>query len=131
MNLWLVLLGVVIVVVGVSVLAYLGVKAMSRREPYGAFLKLSTRNKVAFFRRLLKSKEVPWFVKAAPFVMAAYLLMPFDLIPDFIPVLGYMDDVGMVLLTLAFVMRFTPRSVVESAGFRQCRTATLRRREHR
>ncbi len=113
MDLWLVILGVVIVVVGASVLSYIGVKAISRHEPYRSFLRLSTRNKVAFFRRLLKSREVPWWVKAAPFVMVACLLMPFDLIPDFIPVLGYMDDVGMVLLTLAFVLRFTPSTVVD------------------
>ncbi|MBI4197931.1 MAG: DUF1232 domain-containing protein [Chloroflexi bacterium] len=85
---------------------------MSRREPYRFFLKLPIRSKLAFFRRLVKDRRVPWWVKAAPFALVLYLALPFDLAPDFIPVLGYLDDVGAVLLTLAFVMRFTPRDVV-------------------
>lgn len=93
-------------------LTYVGVRAMSRREPYRSFLKLPIRSKLAFFRRLLKDRRVPWWVKAAPFALVLYLALPFDLVPDFIPVVGYLDDVGAVLLTLAFVMRFTPGEVV-------------------
>ncbi|MBI2171444.1 MAG: DUF1232 domain-containing protein [Chloroflexi bacterium] len=67
---------------------------MSRREPYRSFLKLPIRSKLAFFRRLVKDRRVPWWVKAAPFALVLYLALPFDLAPDFIPVLGYLDDVG-------------------------------------
>ncbi len=120
MSLWLIIGAAAVALAAVAALFYLAVRAMSRREPYRSFLKLSTRNKLTFFRRLVADKRVPWCVKVAPFILALYLAMPFDIVPDFIPVLGYMDDVGLVLLTLAFVMRFTPREVVrellEEAG---------------
>jgi uncharacterized membrane protein YkvA (DUF1232 family) len=53
------------------------------------------------------------WIKAVPFALALYLAMPFDLIPDFIPVLGYLDDVAFVVLALATVMKFTPRDVID------------------
>ncbi|MBI4202993.1 MAG: DUF1232 domain-containing protein [Chloroflexi bacterium] len=95
-----------------GLLLYWAVKALSAREPYRSFMKLSTRNKAAFFKGLLKDGSVPWWVKSAPLLLVVYLAIPIDLIPDFIPVLGYMDDVGVVLLTLAFVLRFTPKTAV-------------------
>ena len=39
-----------------------------------------------------RDPRVPWFVKFAAAAIAAYALSPIDLIPDFIPVLGYLDD---------------------------------------
>src|SRR3982074_714683 len=41
---------------------------------------------------------VPWYAKALAFAVAAYALSPIDLIPDFIPVLGYLDDLIIVPL---------------------------------
>ena len=40
-----------------------------------------------------RNPRVPWYVKAAAVAIAAYALSPIDLIPDFIPVLGYLDEV--------------------------------------
>ncbi|MBI4310333.1 MAG: DUF1232 domain-containing protein [Chloroflexi bacterium] len=111
---WWLLGGVLLLALAAcGVLLFVAVKAISKREPYRSFLKLSTKSKLSFFRRLVKDKRVPRCVKAAPFILALYLTIPFDLVPDFIPVLGYMDDVAAVLLTLAIVMRFTPRAVVQ------------------
>ncbi|MSQ22486.1 MAG: DUF1232 domain-containing protein [Dehalococcoidia bacterium] len=56
--------------------------------------------------------RVPRWIKLLPFLMAAYLASPIDLIPDFLPVLGYLDDVALVLLVVAAIVRFTPRAVV-------------------
>lgn len=47
--------------------------------------------------------------------MAAYALSPIDLIPDFIPVIGYLDDLLLIPLGLALVVRLTPPEVLESA----------------
>lgn len=88
-------------------------RCLQRREPYRTFLRLRGRQKVSFFRRLLADSRVPWPVKAVPLALIVYLAVPFDLIPDFVPVLGYLDDVALVLAAAALVVRFTPRSVVE------------------
>jgi uncharacterized membrane protein YkvA (DUF1232 family) len=55
-------------------------------------------------------------VRALAVLVAAYALSPIDLIPDFIPVLGYLDDLLLVPLGLALVIRLTPPSVMESAA---------------
>ena len=47
--------------------------------------------------RLVRDPEVPFYLKILPFLAVAYVLFPFDLISDFIPLLGQVDD-GMVLL---------------------------------
>jgi uncharacterized membrane protein YkvA (DUF1232 family) len=53
-------------------------------------------------------------VKLVPLVLALYLAMPFDLIPDFISLLGYLDDVVVVVVALAIMFRMTPGDVVDS-----------------
>jgi uncharacterized membrane protein YkvA (DUF1232 family) len=58
-------------------------------------------------------------------LVAAYALSPIDLIPDFIPVLGFLDDVILVPLGLALVVRLTPAEVVQSAR-EQARAASAR-----
>lgn len=55
-----------------------------------------------------RDPRVPWYVKALAFVVAAYALSPMDLIPDFIPVLGYLDDVVLLPLGIWLVIRFIP-----------------------
>ena len=55
-----------------------------------------------------RDPRVPWYAKAVAACVAAYALSPIDLIPDFIPVLGYADD--------AIVVTATLRSVVRRAG---------------
>ena len=53
--------------------------------------------------------------------MAAYALSPIDLIPDFIPVLGYLDDLLIVPLGLALILHLAPRPLVLDAS-RRART---------
>ena len=112
-SLWL----LVLLIFLSSLAAALGLYAISRklenREPYGSFIRLRTRQKVRFFRLLISDKRVPFRVKALPFLLIPYLAMPFDIIPDFIPVLGYVDDVAIVLGMFALVIRLTPRAIID------------------
>jgi uncharacterized membrane protein YkvA (DUF1232 family) len=55
---------------------------------------------------------VPWYAKALAALVAGYALSPIDLIPDFIPVLGYLDDVILVPLGIAVVIRLIPPEVM-------------------
>ena len=55
-----------------------------------------------------RDPRVPWHVKAAVVAIAAYALSPIDLIPDFIPVLGYLDEVILLPIAIALVIRMVP-----------------------
>lgn len=62
-----------------------------------------------------RDPRTPLLVRALAVLVAAYALSPIDLIPDFIPVIGYLDDLLLIPLGLALVVRFTPPEVLESA----------------
>jgi uncharacterized membrane protein YkvA (DUF1232 family) len=55
-----------------------------------------------------RDPRVPWYAKAVAASVAAYALSPIDLIPDFIPVLGYLDDLILVPLGIALAIRLIP-----------------------
>jgi uncharacterized membrane protein YkvA (DUF1232 family) len=59
-----------------------------------------------------RDPRVPWYAKALAVAVAAYALSPIDLIPDFIPVLGYLDDVILVPLGILLVIRLIPAPVM-------------------
>lgn len=58
--------------------------------------------------------RTPWYAKALTGVVVAYAFSPIDLIPDFIPVLGYMDDLVLIPLGVALVMKMIPGDVMEA-----------------
>ena len=60
-----------------------------------------------------RDPRVPWYVKALALFVVAYALSPIDLIPDFIPVLGYLDDVVLVPLGLILVVRLMPAGLID------------------
>ncbi|NDK38462.1 DUF1232 domain-containing protein [Pseudoxanthomonas gei] len=62
-----------------------------------------------------RDPRTPMWVRVLAALVAAYALSPIDLIPDFIPVLGYLDDLVLVPLGLALVVRLTPPEVIRSA----------------
>lgn len=55
-----------------------------------------------------RDPRVPWYAKALAMALAAYALSPIDLIPDFIPVLGYLDDLVILPLGIMLVVRLIP-----------------------
>lgn len=61
----------------------------------------------------LKKKETPWVAKVFASITIVYVLSPIDLIPDFIPVLGYLDDIILVPILAALTIRFIPTSIME------------------
>lgn len=64
----------------------------------------------------LKHPQTPWTAKALAAITVVYALSPIDLIPDFIPVLGYLDDVLLLPALIALTVRLIPADV-----FAQCR----------
>jgi len=69
-----------------------------------------------------RDSRVPWYAKALAMAVAAYALSPIDLIPDFIPVLGYLDDLVIVPLGILLVVWLIPAALM--AEFRE-RATTL------
>jgi uncharacterized membrane protein YkvA (DUF1232 family) len=65
------------------------------------------RDAVALFLAARDSRT-PWYAKAMAGLVAAYALSPIDLIPDFIPVVGYLDDLVIVPLGIWIVVRLIP-----------------------
>ena len=59
-----------------------------------------------------RDPRTPWYVKALAICVAGYALSPIDLIPDFIPVIGYLDDLILVPLGLAAVVAMIPAGVL-------------------
>ena len=61
-----------------------------------------------------RDPRTPWYAKVLAAAIAAYAFSPIDLIPDFIPVLGYLDDLLIVPLGIALAIRLIPTEVLES-----------------
>jgi len=67
---------------------------------------------ILLFKRLLRDERVPLRAKVVLVLLVPYLLMPFELVPDFIPVAGQLDDAILVAIAIAYVARSAGRDVV-------------------
>ncbi len=68
---------------------------------------------VVLFRRLLADPRVPRRRKLVLGALVAYLAMPIDLVPDFIPVAGYLDDAVLVALALRYVLKGSALELID------------------
>ncbi|MDT8900830.1 YkvA family protein [Anaeroselena agilis] len=81
--------------------------------------KLSLRQKARLLKDdilalffALKHPATPWYAKALVALIVGYTLSPVDFIPDFIPVLGYLDDLILLPLGIALAVRLIPPAVL-------------------
>jgi len=81
---------------------------VSRLRDWARTLKRQTL--IVYFAA--RDPRTPWFPRVLALAIAAYALSPIDLIPDFVPVLGYLDDVIIVPLGLWLVLRLIPAEVI-------------------
>jgi uncharacterized membrane protein YkvA (DUF1232 family) len=84
-------------------MAFEGWKAKARRlkqEVYALYLAS-------------RDRRVPWHARLAAVVVVAYAFSPIDLIPDPIPVLGYLDDLILIPLGIALVIKLIPAGVLQ------------------
>jgi uncharacterized membrane protein YkvA (DUF1232 family) len=70
---------------------------------------------VTLARRLRGHPRVPWQAKAAVVLAGLWVLSPIDLLPEFLPVIGPLDDVVVVALALRYAARRVPREVLLEA----------------
>ena len=59
-----------------------------------------------------KDPRTPWYAKVWSGFVVAYAFSPIDLIPDFIPIVGYLDDLILVPIGIAVAMRLIPQTVL-------------------
>jgi len=88
---------------------------LARSRPQGALLAESLRlipDTLRLLRRLATDKSLPRGIRVRLWLLFAYLASPIDLIPDFIPVLGYADDAIIVCAVLRAVVRRAGPEVV-------------------
>ena len=62
-----------------------------------------------------KDPRVPWYAKVFAAYVVARTFSPIDLIPDFIPVLGYLDDLVLTPLGIALALKMIPRAVLDES----------------
>ena len=74
------------------------------------------KQELQLYQLIAKHAETPLLAKLFFGLAIGYLLLPFDLIPDFIPVLGQLDDLVMVPLLIYMALKLTPNDVIN-----QCR----------
>lgn len=72
------------------------------------------KQEFAVYRLVLKHPQTPLIAKLFLGLAVGYLLLPFDLIPDFIPVLGQLDDVVIIPLLVYIALLFIPKDIIQS-----------------
>ncbi|SEJ78095.1 Uncharacterized membrane protein YkvA, DUF1232 family [Deinococcus reticulitermitis] len=81
------------------------------------FKELARRLKAELLALSLAARDprTPWYARAWALLVLAYALSPIDLIPDFVPVLGYLDDLLLVPAGLWLALRLLPPAVLADA----------------
>ena len=100
---------------GAVVVIVLCLRVLNRTRRGRAILGLSMREKVRFGDILLRDPHVPAPAKMLLALLVAYLAMPFDLIPDFVPVAGHLDDFALLAVIVAIVLRLAPTERIDRA----------------
>jgi uncharacterized membrane protein YkvA (DUF1232 family) len=94
--------------------------------PQSKDLARAFKRELTIYRRVLADKRTPLAAKIFLGLAVGYLCMPFDLIPDFIPVVGHLDDIVLVPALVYLALRFIPPELVA-----EHRTQVTHEAEHR
>ncbi len=76
----------------------------------------SLKQEINFYRLVLKDSRTPRIAKIILGIAVGYIFLPFDLIPDWIPVIGHLDDLIVVPILVIIALKFIPEEVK-----RECR----------
>lgn len=74
------------------------------------------KKQIRFYKNILSDPNTPFISKLLLGLAVSYLLLPFDIIPDFIPIIGELDDILVVLPLITIAMWFVPEDVRKKAS---------------
>ena len=80
------------------------------------------KQELAVYRLVLKDPRTPRLAKVFLGMAVGYVLMPFDLIPDFIPVIGHLDDALIVPLLVMVAVKMIPQEIINDCRARAAET---------
>src|SRR5215212_9287756 len=114
-TLLLILLVIALVLLALLVVAWYAWRRMSRpaRELMHRVGRLPWRGKIGLARALVGDERIPTRTRLVLPVLVLYMAMPLDLIPDFVPVLGQLDDVVVAVVGIGLLVRSIPRGLLE------------------
>jgi uncharacterized membrane protein YkvA (DUF1232 family) len=112
---------VALAVIGVGLLLWIAVAAFvfwrilrsDERKLAKRIAKLPFFDKISLAGALFRDDRIGRAPRVIALALVLYLAMPLDLVPDFIPVLGYLDDVLIVGIGTVMLLRSIPRSIIE------------------
>lgn len=78
----------------------------------------SLKAELTMYRLVLKDRRTPLAAKFLLGLAVGYLLLPFDIIPDFVPILGHLDDAVIVPALVVLAVKLIPTDVLEEARIR-------------
>jgi uncharacterized membrane protein YkvA (DUF1232 family) len=84
-----------------------------KRDLSRRVMDLSIRGKISLVWRSFRDPDVPVFAKAVLPLVVAYVALPFDIVPDRVPILGQIDDLVIVAAGMTLFVALTPRHVLE------------------
>jgi uncharacterized membrane protein YkvA (DUF1232 family) len=84
-----------------------------KRDLSRRVMALSIRGKIGLVWRSFRDPDVPMFAKALLPLVVAYVALPFDIIPDRVPILGQVDDIVIIAAGLTLFVALTPSHVLE------------------
>lgn len=111
----LVLLGLVVLAAILAITAWIMWKRATREERtlLKRFSDLELGSKFMLARRLIADGRIPIVARVVLPLLVLYMASPIDFIPDFIPVVGWIDDAFLLVIGLNIVLRMTPRYVLD------------------
>lgn len=83
--------------------------------------------KILLLFSAMRDKRTPWYAKALVVLVLAYIISPIDIIPDFIPVIGLLDEIILVPIALAFIFKLIPDSVKQDEPLKQIDDASKKK----
>lgn len=105
---------VLILALGMTYLVLIAALALAGRGALARELAALLPNLALLFRGLLTDQRVPWHAKALVALAALWIASPIDLVPEFIPIAGPLDDAIVAALVLRYLVRSAGREVVGS-----------------